>query len=79
MEVRGVVGRSAGIMGNGREGTSASATALSSSGGALQGPMLQFFTKLRRHTSLEGASPYFKIKKWKFDSSQRASSLDMRG
>uniref|UniRef100_A0A672NSE9 CACN subunit beta associated regulatory protein b n=1 Tax=Sinocyclocheilus grahami TaxID=75366 RepID=A0A672NSE9_SINGR len=38
-----------------------------------------FFTKLRRHASLEGASPYFKIKKWKFDSSQRASSLDMRG
>ncbi|XP_056112416.1 voltage-dependent calcium channel beta subunit-associated regulatory protein isoform X2 [Rhinichthys klamathensis goyatoka] len=79
MEVRGGVGRNAGIMGNGREGASASATALSSSGGAPQGPMLQFFTKLRRHASLEGASPYFKIKKWKFDSSQRASSLDMRG
>uniref|UniRef100_A0A671SJT6 Voltage-dependent calcium channel beta subunit-associated regulatory protein-like n=1 Tax=Sinocyclocheilus anshuiensis TaxID=1608454 RepID=A0A671SJT6_9TELE len=60
------------------EGASASSTALSSSGGAPQGPMLQFFTKLRRHASLEGASPYFKIKKWKFDSSQRASSLDMR-
>lgn len=44
-----------------------------------QGPMLQFFTKLRRHASLEGASPYFKIKKWKLDSSQRASSLDTRG
>lgn len=43
------------------------------------GPMLQFFTKLRRHASLEGASPYFKIKKWKLDSSQRASSLDTRG
>lgn len=41
--------------------------------------MLQFFTKLRRHASLEGASPYFKIKKWKLDSSQRASSLDTRG
>ncbi len=79
MEVRGGVGRSTGIMGNGREGVSASSTALSSSGGAQQGPMLQFFTKLRRHASLEGASPYFKIKKWKFDSSQRASSLDMRG
>ncbi|ROL40837.1 Voltage-dependent calcium channel beta subunit-associated regulatory protein [Anabarilius grahami] len=78
MEVRGV-SRRADIMGNGREGASASATALSSSGGAPQGPMLQFFTKLRRHASLEGASPYFKIKKWKFDSSQRASSLDMRG
>lgn len=46
---------------------------------ASQGPMLQFFTKLRRHASLEGASPYFKIKKWKLDSSQRASSLDTRG
>ncbi|XP_028857107.1 voltage-dependent calcium channel beta subunit-associated regulatory protein [Denticeps clupeoides] len=44
-----------------------------------QGPMLQFFTKLRRHASLEGVSPYFKIKKWKLDSSQRASSLDTRG
>ncbi|XP_043909747.1 voltage-dependent calcium channel beta subunit-associated regulatory protein isoform X3 [Protopterus annectens] len=43
-----------------------------------QGTVLQFFTKLRRHTSLEGASPYFKIKKWKFESSQRASSLDTR-
>ncbi|XP_077391148.1 voltage-dependent calcium channel beta subunit-associated regulatory protein [Festucalex cinctus] len=49
----------------------------SSPGG--QGPVQQFFTKLRRHASLEGASPYFKIKKWKLDSSQRASSLDMRG
>lgn len=48
-------------------------------GGPSQGPMLQFFTKLRRHASLEGASPYFKIKKWKLDSSQRASSLDTRG
>ncbi|XP_016340668.1 voltage-dependent calcium channel beta subunit-associated regulatory protein-like [Sinocyclocheilus anshuiensis] len=79
MEVRGGVRRSTGIMGNGRECASASSMALSSSGGAPQGPMLQFFTKLRRHASLEGASPYFKIKKWKFDSSQRASSLDMRG
>ncbi|TNN48194.1 Voltage-dependent calcium channel beta subunit-associated regulatory protein [Liparis tanakae] len=44
-----------------------------------QGPVLQFFTKLRRHASLEGSSPYFKIKRWKLDSSQRASSLDTRG
>ncbi|XP_007252678.3 voltage-dependent calcium channel beta subunit-associated regulatory protein [Astyanax mexicanus] len=73
MEVRGVSPVS------GREGTSLSTTALSSSGGAPQGPVLQFFTKLRRHASLEGASPYFKIKRWKFDSSQRASSLDTRG
>ncbi|XP_054646115.1 voltage-dependent calcium channel beta subunit-associated regulatory protein [Dunckerocampus dactyliophorus] len=49
------------------------------SGAASQGPVQQFFTKLRRHASLEGSSPYFKIKKWKLDSSQRASSLDMRG
>ncbi|XP_074491773.1 voltage-dependent calcium channel beta subunit-associated regulatory protein [Sebastes fasciatus] len=48
-------------------------------GAGSQGPVLQFFTKLRRHASLEGASPYFKIKKWKLDSSQRASSLDTRG
>uniref|UniRef100_A0A3Q4I320 CACN subunit beta associated regulatory protein b n=1 Tax=Neolamprologus brichardi TaxID=32507 RepID=A0A3Q4I320_NEOBR len=48
-------------------------------GGAGQRPVLQFLTKLRRHASLEGASPYFKIKKWKLDSSQRASSLDTRG
>ncbi|TRY62266.1 hypothetical protein DNTS_025824 [Danionella cerebrum] len=79
MDLRGGVGRSMGIMGNGREAASVSSTALSSSGGVPQGPMLQFLTKLRRHASLEGASPYFKIKKWKFDSSQRASSLDMRG
>ncbi|XP_066504164.1 voltage-dependent calcium channel beta subunit-associated regulatory protein isoform X2 [Hoplias malabaricus] len=71
MEVRGLSLRS------GREGASLSAMALSSS--APQGPVLQFFTKLRRHASLEGASPYFKIKRWKFDSSQRASSLDTRG
>ncbi|KAM6938185.1 voltage-dependent calcium channel beta subunit-associated regulatory protein [Lycodopsis pacificus] len=48
-------------------------------GAGSQGSVLQFFTKLRRHASLEGASPYFKIKKWKLDSSQRASSLDTRG
>ncbi|XP_056133884.1 voltage-dependent calcium channel beta subunit-associated regulatory protein [Lampris incognitus] len=50
-----------------------------SAGTGGQGPVLQFFTKLRRHASLEGASPFFKIKKWKLDSSQRASSLDTRG
>ncbi|XP_059494476.1 voltage-dependent calcium channel beta subunit-associated regulatory protein isoform X3 [Stegostoma tigrinum] len=44
-----------------------------------QGTVLQFFTKLRRNTSLESASPYFKIKKWKFETSQRALSLDTRG
>ncbi|KAM3620023.1 uncharacterized protein V6R79_017186 [Siganus canaliculatus] len=56
-----------------------SSTPPTGSGAGSQGPMLQFFTKLRRHASLEGASPYFKIKKWKLDSSQRASSLDTRG
>uniref|UniRef100_A0A3P8SH86 CACN subunit beta associated regulatory protein n=1 Tax=Amphiprion percula TaxID=161767 RepID=A0A3P8SH86_AMPPE len=56
-------------------------SAASPAGGASgsQRPVLQFLTKLRRHASLEGASPYFKIKKWKLDSSQRASSLDTRG
>ncbi|XP_035164569.1 voltage-dependent calcium channel beta subunit-associated regulatory protein [Oxyura jamaicensis] len=44
-----------------------------------QGTVLQFFTRLRRHASLDGASPYFKIKKWKLESTQRASSLDTRG
>ncbi|XP_028300823.1 voltage-dependent calcium channel beta subunit-associated regulatory protein [Gouania willdenowi] len=49
------------------------------SGTGSQRPVMQFLTKLRRHASLEGASPYLKIKKWKLDSSQRASSLDTRG
>lgn len=49
------------------------------SGAGSPRPVLQFLTKLRRHASLEGASPYLKIKKWKLDSSQRASSLDTRG
>lgn len=71
--------------GGGGGGGSSSSTSVGegaaavSGGGANQGPMQQFFTKLRRHASLEGASPYFKIKKWKLDSSQRASSLDTRG
>lgn len=43
------------------------------------GAVLQFFSRLRRHASLEGASPYLKIKKWKLGSVQRASSLDTRG
>ncbi|XP_045061828.1 uncharacterized protein LOC121535477 isoform X1 [Coregonus clupeaformis] len=42
-----------------------------------QGSVLQFFCKLRRHASLEGAGPYFR--KWKFDSSHRAASLDAKG
>uniref|UniRef100_A0A8D2E0Y0 CACN subunit beta associated regulatory protein n=1 Tax=Sciurus vulgaris TaxID=55149 RepID=A0A8D2E0Y0_SCIVU len=47
--------------------------------GSGAGAMLQFFTRLRRHASLDGASPYFKVKKWKLEASQRASSLDTRG
>ncbi|KAK2492952.1 hypothetical protein MC885_018459 [Smutsia gigantea] len=47
--------------------------------GSGAGPVLQFFTRLRRHASLDGASPYFKVKKWKMEPSQRASSLDTRG
>ncbi|KAG8148198.1 hypothetical protein E2320_022592, partial [Naja naja] len=43
-----------------------------------QGTVLHFLTRLRRHASLEGASPYFRIKKWKLETSQRASSLDTR-
>ncbi|XP_023142018.1 voltage-dependent calcium channel beta subunit-associated regulatory protein [Amphiprion ocellaris] len=78
------------MMGVGPRGTGSSVSvgegaavgsAASPAGGASgsQRPVLQFLTKLRRHASLEGASPYFKIKKWKLDSSQRASSLDTRG
>ncbi|KAG8454614.1 hypothetical protein GDO86_001005 [Hymenochirus boettgeri] len=43
------------------------------------GAVMHFFSRLRRHASLEGASPYLKIKKWKLGSVQRASSLDTRG
>ncbi|XP_077579924.1 voltage-dependent calcium channel beta subunit-associated regulatory protein-like [Stigmatopora nigra] len=42
-----------------------------------QTSVLQFLSKLRRHTSLEGAGPYFK--RWKFDRSHRAASLDAKG
>ncbi|XP_042184922.1 uncharacterized protein LOC121847499 isoform X2 [Oncorhynchus tshawytscha] len=42
-----------------------------------RGSVLHFFCKLRRHASLEGAGPYFR--KWKFDSSHRAASLDTKG
>ncbi|XP_051696249.2 voltage-dependent calcium channel beta subunit-associated regulatory protein isoform X2 [Oryctolagus cuniculus] len=47
--------------------------------GAGAGTVLHFFSRLRRHASLDGASPYFKVKKWKLEASQRASSLDTRG
>ncbi|KAM8839560.1 voltage-dependent calcium channel beta subunit-associated regulatory protein isoform 1-T1 [Synchiropus picturatus] len=42
-----------------------------------QTSVLHFFSKLRRHASLEGAAPYFR--KWKFDGDQRAASLDAKG
>lgn len=42
-----------------------------------QTSVLNFLSKLRRHASLEGAGPYFK--RWKFDSSHRAASLDAKG
>ncbi|KAM9848434.1 voltage-dependent calcium channel beta subunit-associated regulatory protein [Aulostomus maculatus] len=78
MEMMGPQGRGSSVsVGEGAAVGSGVSPAGSSAGG--QGPMLQFFTKLRRHASLEGASPYFKIKKWKLDNSQRASSLDTRG
>ncbi|KAG5286183.1 hypothetical protein AALO_G00011960 [Alosa alosa] len=44
-----------------------------------QGFTKMFLTKLRRHTSLEGASPYLRMKRWRLDCNQRAASLDMRG
>ncbi|XP_033821602.1 voltage-dependent calcium channel beta subunit-associated regulatory protein [Periophthalmus magnuspinnatus] len=76
MMAAGARGSSSSVTEGPHEGTS---TPPLISGAGTQGPMLQFFTKLRRHASLEGASPYLKIKKWKLDSSQRASSLDTRG
>ncbi|XP_054889462.1 voltage-dependent calcium channel beta subunit-associated regulatory protein isoform X2 [Poeciliopsis prolifica] len=39
--------------------------------------VLHFLSKLRRHASLEGAGPYFR--RWKFDTSHRAASLDAKG
>ncbi|XP_067824818.1 voltage-dependent calcium channel beta subunit-associated regulatory protein [Heptranchias perlo] len=65
------------VLAGSTKGSSSSATEAVTA--ASQGTVLQFFTKLRRHASLEGASPYFKIKKWKFETSQRALSLDTRG
>ncbi|XP_072450264.1 voltage-dependent calcium channel beta subunit-associated regulatory protein isoform X2 [Chiloscyllium punctatum] len=61
------------------KGGSSSSNAIEAVTAPNQGPVLQFFTKLRRNASLESASPYFKIKKWKFETSQRALSLDTRG
>lgn len=78
MMAAGARGRGSSIsVGEGHHGGTSTPPVLRGAGS--QGPMLQFFTKLRRHASLEGASPYLKIKKWKLDSSQRASSLDTRG
>ncbi|KFO28905.1 Protein Dos [Fukomys damarensis] len=61
----------------GGPGTSAVPGEVGAGSGA--GTVLQFLTRLRRHASLDGASPYFKVKKWKLEPSQRASSLDTRG
>ncbi|XP_052405241.1 voltage-dependent calcium channel beta subunit-associated regulatory protein isoform X1 [Carassius gibelio] len=44
-----------------------------------QGTMFHFLSKLRRHASLEGAGPFFSVKKWRRDTIQRAASLDTRG
>ncbi|XP_056125583.1 voltage-dependent calcium channel beta subunit-associated regulatory protein [Rhinichthys klamathensis goyatoka] len=44
-----------------------------------QGTVFHFLSKLRRHASLEGAGPFFSVKKWRLDTVQRAASLDMRG
>uniref|UniRef100_A0A671KT71 Voltage-dependent calcium channel beta subunit-associated regulatory protein-like n=1 Tax=Sinocyclocheilus anshuiensis TaxID=1608454 RepID=A0A671KT71_9TELE len=44
-----------------------------------QGTMFHFLSKLRRHASLEGAGPFFSVKKWRQDTIQRAASLDTRG
>ncbi|GAA6084333.1 voltage-dependent calcium channel beta subunit-associated regulatory protein [Tachysurus ichikawai] len=79
MEMRGTSLRNGGSPSSGREPALSSASGDSSSSCVPQGPVMHFFTKLRRHASLEGASPYLKIKRWKFDSSQRASSLETRG
>lgn len=82
MEMMGAGPRGRGSSVSVGEGAAARSSGVPHAGGSgagSQGPVLQFFTKLRRHASLEGASPYFKIKKWKLDSSQRASSLDTRG
>ncbi|MFT7798736.1 voltage-dependent calcium channel beta subunit-associated regulatory protein-like [Arapaima gigas] len=76
-EVMGVRSRSGSGSGSLAEGALTSGAPPAS--GSAQSPVQQLLTKLRRHASLEGASPYFKIKKWKLDSSQRASSLDTRG
>ncbi|XP_077086612.1 voltage-dependent calcium channel beta subunit-associated regulatory protein [Siphateles boraxobius] len=43
------------------------------------GTVFHFLSKLRRHASLEGAGPFFSVKKWRRDTIQRAASLDMRG
>ncbi|XP_073705353.1 voltage-dependent calcium channel beta subunit-associated regulatory protein-like [Garra rufa] len=47
--------------------------------GPAQGTMFHFLSKLRRHASLEGAGPFFSVKKWRLDTFQRAASLETRG
>ncbi|NXC22168.1 CBARP protein, partial [Corythaeola cristata] len=64
---------------SGKTAGTGSATPPPSPPAPAQGTVLQFFTRLPPHASLDGASPYFKIKKWKLPPTQRASSLDTRG
>uniref|UniRef100_A0A8C2FMJ9 Voltage-dependent calcium channel beta subunit-associated regulatory protein n=1 Tax=Cyprinus carpio TaxID=7962 RepID=A0A8C2FMJ9_CYPCA len=59
-----------------RDSTSCAA---GSTAGPAQGTMFHFLSKLRRHASLEGAGPFFSVKKWRQDTIQRAASLDTRG
>ena len=76
-----VTGERGWIMGGQRADVDPEVTRASSgaTGATGQGFTKMFFTKLRRHTSLEGASPYLRMKRWRIDKSQRAASLDMRG
>uniref|UniRef100_A0A8I3NQL7 CACN subunit beta associated regulatory protein n=1 Tax=Canis lupus familiaris TaxID=9615 RepID=A0A8I3NQL7_CANLF len=65
--------------GEGTRSDAGTRSAMAVGPGATSGPGEAVLHRLRRHASLDGASPYFKVKKWKLDPSQRASSLDTRG
>lgn len=64
-------------LGDGGDGERAQGAREGLSSAPGQTSVLHFFSKLRRHASLEGAGPYFR--RWKFDSSHRAASLDAKG
>ncbi|XP_051556894.1 voltage-dependent calcium channel beta subunit-associated regulatory protein-like [Myxocyprinus asiaticus] len=53
--------------------------AVCSSPALTHGTMFHNLSKLRRHASLEGAAPFFTVKKWKFGTIQRAASLELKG